>query len=144
MMKFGKKVYLFVLAIAVLLSIGTITAFANNYSDTNFSFTFAPQSSAPVYTQARAKTDHSSSYMKLKSLSRSDGAYYASVVRKDHTNFSKTWTYRFDRTDLNVGRYLLNYAYEDDGETFVRIKATRAVSPNIGFTASGVWSPDSI
>ncbi|WP_376847072.1 hypothetical protein [Camelliibacillus cellulosilyticus] len=127
----------------MLLSIFSVTAFAKNASDTSFEFVFKPFLSPTLYTSARAKEDNSSAYMKVKSMPAY--AINASVVRSDYSEFSKTWVYRFDSSDVNKGRYLANYAYEDDGyHVKVRIKAIKAVSPAAGFVVSGVWSPDSI
>lgn len=145
-MKFVKKLYVTIIAAALLLTIGSVTALANNSSDTSFSFTYPPNGSTTAYTAARAKVDNSSAYMKLQYLSRSDAFYYASVVKSNYSNFSKTWTYTFNSSNLNQGRYLSNYAYEDLGvNVLVRIKGQRGgnISPSAGFTASGVWSPDS-
>ncbi|GAA0608487.1 hypothetical protein GCM10009001_27290 [Virgibacillus siamensis] len=143
-MKIAKKLYIVVLSAAMVLSVGSLTVYANNYTDTAFDFTFPPQSYNSQYTNARTKTDSTSSYMKLRNLSQSNVAFYAEVVHFDYSSFSKTWVYKFDSGDLHRGRYLLNYAFEDYGHTRVRIEADRAVSPNLGFTADGVWSPDSI
>jgi hypothetical protein len=116
---------------------------ANNSSDTSYVFNF-PLGVSTTYTDARAKVDNSSAYMKLQKLVGSTSASYtASVVREDGSNFSKTWYYTFNSSHINQGRYLLNYAYEDDGNVKVRIKATRGAYKN-DFSASGVWSPDSI
>lgn len=139
-----RRLYVAVLAVVIVLSVGSLSALANNYTDTDFSFGFPPNSTTNQYTAARAKTDASSAYMKLQSLSGSDSnpSYTASVVRYNYTNFSRTWYYSFNRSNINQGRYLSNYAFEDDGKVDVRIKA-RAGSVH-GFGAYGVWSPDSI
>lgn len=137
-----KKFYSIVLFAALLMAFGSMTAFANNSSDTTFSFEF-PFGKNTVYTAARSKTDASSSYMKLTTMSNKSYSYNATVVNSNYANFSKVWTNRFTSTDINRGRYLSNYAKEN-GARSVRIKGTRVGSTNIEYWMSGVWSPDSI
>lgn len=141
-----KKLYAMVLFVAMLMTIGSASVFANNHSNSTFSFTFPQQESPTHYTSGRPKYDNSSAWMELTSLDNSSGAYYGTVVKSsNHSNFSKVWTYRFGSAELNSGVYMYNYAYEDYGyDVFVAIKATRACSPSTGFNASGDWSPDSV
>lgn len=118
-MKLKKKLYTIVLSAALLLSIGSVgavTAFAHDYGDSTYDFGFSPSTSTQ-YTPTRLKEDNTSSYMKLKEIGGYDSypSYTASVVDGDKTNFSKTWYYTFNSSDLNQGRYLLNRAYEDQG-----------------------------
>lgn len=145
-MKVAKRLYTIVLAMTFLLSIGFFganAAFAHNYGDSTFSFGFPPNSKTNQYTPTRWKEDSTSSYMKLQSIGGDlNPSYTASVVRGNKTNFSKTWYYTFSQKNINQGVYLKNYAYEDDGKTYVRIKATGYAVH--GFYANGVWSPDSI
>lgn len=143
-MTLQKKLYSAVLAGAMTLSIGSMTSFASNYSDTAFTFNFDIGTNV-AYTLARAKDDNTSAYMKLQKLQGgTNPTYTASVVKENYTNFSKTWYYSFSSANINQGRYLSNYAYEDDGAGVkVRIKATRGADPN-GFYGSGLWSPDSL
>ncbi|TGA96897.1 hypothetical protein E4665_13625 [Sporolactobacillus shoreae] len=138
-----RKLYVTVLAVVVILSVSSLTAFASNYTDTSFSYGFGPGSTTQ-YTGDRLKTNNTSAYMKLESISGSDPnpSYTASVVKSSYSNFSKTWYYTFNRANINQGRYLSNYAFEDAGEVYVRIKGT--ANSVHGFGAYGVWSPDSI
>lgn len=145
-MNFKTKLYGTVLTAAMLLSIGSVTAFASNTSDSSFEFDF-PSGTNTSYTSARSKYDNTSAYMKLKSMagSGSNLSYYATVVRSNHSDFSPPRTYVFDSSDINKGRYLANYAYENDGYGVqVRIEGKRRVSTAVDYYASGVWSPDSI
>ncbi|TCP29944.1 hypothetical protein EV207_10738 [Scopulibacillus darangshiensis] len=146
-MTLRKKVYTVVLTAAMVLSIGFSTAiptFANNYHDTDYVFNF-PMGTNVAYTGIRSKSDDSSAYMKLKEIGPRtyNPAYTASVVNLYGKNFSRTWYYVFDSSDINRGRYLSNYAWEDNHRVVsVQIKAVRRAAH--GYYASGVWSPDSI
>lgn len=143
-MSLRKKYYSVVFVVAMLMSFISVSALANNSSDTSFVFNF-PIGTNVTYTDARAKVDNSSAYMKLQRLvGGTSPSYTASVVRENYSNFSKVWYYTFNKNNINLGRYLSNYAYEDDGiNVKVRIKAVRGADKN-DFYASGVWSPDSI
>ena len=137
-----KRYYSIVLFAALLMAFGSFTAFANNSGDTTYSFEF-PFGKNTVYTAARSKTDASSSYMKLTSMSNKSYSYNATVVNSNYSNFSRVWTYKFTSADINRGRYLSNYAKED-GASSVRIKGSRIGSTNTEYWMSGLWSPDSI
>lgn len=145
-MSIKKKIYGLVLSGAVVLSIGSFTAFAaeGNYGDTTYSYGF-PIGTTTDYTDSRTKINDTSSYMKLKKLTGATSpSYIASVVDFNGNNFSKVWYVTFNKSSLNQGRYIKNHAWEDNKkETAVRIKAVRGADKN-GFSASGVWSPDSI
>ncbi|EOR25924.1 hypothetical protein A499_03403 [Niallia nealsonii AAU1] len=145
-MSIKKKIYGLVLSGAVVLSIGSFTAFAadGNYRDEAYSYGF-PIGTTTDYTDARTKINDTSSYMKLQKLTGATSpSYTASVVDFNGNNFSKVWYVTFNKSSLNQGRYIKNFAWEDNKkEVQVRIKAVRGADKN-GFSASGVWSPDSI
>lgn len=139
------KLYAGIFSGALLLSIGSATAFANNSSNTSFEWDFQYGTNTD-YTPSRAKVDNTSAWVDVQSIGPDTShAVTASVVNgSNYSNFSKTWYYKLDSSSLNRGIYLSNYAYEDKGVNVpVRIKATRVGSLNAEYYFSGVWSPDS-
>lgn len=148
-MSINKKVYSFVLTGAALLSLSSISVFgASNHGDTKYNFNF-PTGTSIQYTEAREKYNETAAYMKLKTLGgpATNPSYTASVVKKDNSNFSKVWYVTFGKSNINQGRYLKNYAKEDNkNKTYVdvKIKAKRDAGNLNDFYGSGVWSPDSI
>lgn len=85
--------------------------------------------------------------MKLTDIRGTDThpGYTASVVNQYGGNFSKEWYYTFNKSNLNQGVWMYNYAFEDNpgaNYVYVKIKATRG--DQNGFYADGVWSPDSV
>lgn len=120
--------------------VGTTTQVqaANNWRDTDFSFTMKNKMK---YTSARAKKDSSKIYMKCKTVSKEGATYTAHAIgtnstKKTGVDCSRGYTYVFG---AGTSRYMTNWVYEN-GYKYARIGAM----PNYSykFVARGVWSPD--
>lgn len=119
---------------------GSSPVFANNYTNSDFTFTCE---NAMEYTSPRAKIDSSKMYMKCNSISVSGASYTAHAIGTNSasdypvgTDCSRGYTYKFT---AGTSYYMTNFVYENN-YTFARIGG----SPNYSydFTAKGVWSPD--
>lgn len=139
MRKRGKFLLLtmFILLIAVQMN----TLAAGNYGDTTFKFNFSSyQPYAGWNTSFRSKLDNTSSYMKCTSTPYS---YNARVMGGASTSATLginvgSPTYRFS---AGTTRFMVNYVRENNLSAAC-INATPSVS--YSYSASGVWSPDSI
>lgn len=140
MFKKVKKVIGTLLLSAMVVSmLGDTCAFANNWKDKDFSFSF---NNAQKYTKAREKEDTSKLYMKCTSIG-SNRSYTAHAVgctsadSKNNVDCSRGYTYTF--ASAGTYHYMTSWVKEN-GYKYARI----AANPNYGykFTASGVWSPD--
>lgn len=127
---------------AGVIVVGTIgmgiPVYANNYTDSNFSFSM---SNSMQYTSARSKTDTSKLYMKCNSVSASNATYTAHAIGTNSTSntgsdCSRGYTYSFG---AGTAYYMTSWVKEN-GYSFARIGATPNYS--YSFSASGVWSPD--
>lgn len=139
----GKFFCVIILALTVL---GTNTMLqvdaAGNYSDTSYRFIFGEwQPYSGWKTEKRAKRDDTSSYMSCNSAQ--GYSYTAKVCASNNPN--DEWatdvgspSYRFYS---GYTFYMINYVYEK-GYSYATIKAQP--DGNANFTATGVWSPDSI
>ncbi len=129
-----------VLTVVSVLQIGAVaTNAAGNYKDTAFEFDFCGEHK---FTEFRDKEDNTSSYMKCNSCT-SGTSYTAHVVGLDLYaagifDASRGHVYVF--TEGTTCK-LINYVYED-GYEYAAIEA----APNYlyEFSASGLWSPDSV
>ena len=92
-----------------------VTAYASNYHDTKFEFSF--ENGGSDETEARAKEDDS--YVYIKSTSGGSSIVYADGVEHRITN----------------------YVYET-GRTYAYVVADLMGNESVGYY--GVWSPDSI
>lgn len=138
-----KKVASLLLGIMVLAVAGgtDIVSAAGNYTDTSYNFSF--QANQPNYTVSRPKRDTTSSYMKCTSCTQNT-SYTAHVVA---TNGSSSRTY-VDVSRGHVYRFTSGTTYKmlnwvrESGYSYGAIQG----NPDYGysFSASGVWSPDSI
>ncbi|MBR4059307.1 MAG: hypothetical protein IKK03_05645 [Lachnospiraceae bacterium] len=129
------------LTVVSVLQVATVSSnAAGNYRDTEYTFEFENEQ---LYTRLRAKQDNTSSYMKCNTCTTGT-SYTAHVVaanRDTNTPYydvSNGHTYLFT---ANTTYKMINYAYEY-GYSYAAI----ACSPNYTyqFTASGLWSPDSV
>ncbi|MCD8219950.1 MAG: hypothetical protein LUC50_06415 [Ruminococcus sp.] len=134
-----KKIAIAAMAVvAMTTSAVNIVVSANNCSDTPF--TDYSISSTSKYTSARSKTDATSATVKVTSVSSSGAKmtvrfYNASKVDRTYgtakvVGVSSTYT------------YFPNLVYEK-GDSSARLGFTRYSGAST-FTASGVWSPDSV
>lgn len=132
---------------AMLLTVGVITgytginAYAKNNEDTEWAFeVFGKQGTS--YTDARTKEDKSKVYCQVKEYNTSDDDDYLQmyVVDSNKKKFSKT----FVKTVTGEGQYSISsMAYEDRGQTRVRLAFYAPYRYTYTWNASGVWSPDS-
>ncbi|MDD3278016.1 MAG: hypothetical protein PHG16_03930 [Lachnospiraceae bacterium] len=129
-----KKLTALILGAMMVMSAGALTVQANNCVDTTYSFNF---SNATQLTGVRQKQDSTSSYM---SCSYAGASYSAHVysVQGGIVDCSFGHTYQFSS---GVTSYMLNNVYER-GYHNAGIYATR--NYGYGYTAKGVWSPDSV
>lgn len=130
------------LAILAISVMGAMTAFAANNVDTGFQFNFS--AGQPRRTEWRAKKDSSNVYMSVQGLT---GGFTAHVVGSSSNlnsgmgiDCSRGYTYNIASTGVYRMR---NWVY--DGAPGYGYAAVYA-SPNYGYgySAWGVWSPDSI
>lgn len=127
-------------AVAVASNFSVFTNASGNWGDTSFKFNFQGKT---LYTAMRAKFDDTSSYMKCDSIvpARSYVAYV--VGGKNDTDISHIDMSGGHRYTFTAGTTykMINYVHEN-GYTYAGI----ASKPNYttAFTATGVWSPDSI
>ena len=142
MMRRIKKVLGTVLLSAMVFSVaGNASVLANNWEDTNFSFTF---NNAQKYTAARKKEDTSKMYMKCNSIT-ANRSYTAHAIgcktasSSDRVDCSRGYAYTFNSAGQHY--YMTNFVKEN-GYNYARI----AANPNYAnqFSASGVWSPDNV
>ena len=129
------------LTVVSVLQVATVSSSAaGNYQDTIFSFEFE---GIQRFTEFREKEDSTSAYMKCNTCT-TGASYTAHVVAANESNpavsgdVSNGHTYLFT---ANTTYKMINYAYEY-GFSYAAI----ACSPNYTykFTASGLWSPDSV
>lgn len=132
------KMITIVLVLTAVSSVGILSAnAANNHTDTTYSFDFAIQDQWTV-TPFRAKKDDSNSYMYCKAGTAVYSArVWAGEVDSCAFDVSHGYTYK-----LYAGNraFMRNWAYEE-GLPLAAIAGTRMSG---GYTASGVWSPDSV
>lgn len=137
-----KKILGTILLSAMVFSVaGNASVFASNYQDTSFGFNF---DNSQLYTAARAKTDYTSMYMKCNSITKNT-SYTAHAVGAN-SRTATTWidcsrgnTYTFK--SAGETHFMLNWVKEN-GYPYAKI----AANPDYGykFSASGLWSPDSV
>lgn len=129
-----KKLTALILGAMMVTSVGAMTVQANNHNDTTYSYNF---SNSAQLTGTRAKQDASSSYM---SCSYAGAAYTAHVYSYQGGNVDCSYghTYQFS---TGVTKFMVNNVYER-GYRNAGIYGTR--NYGYSFTASGLWSPDSV
>ena len=127
-----------VLTVVSILQVGAVSSdAAGNYQDTKYVFAFEGEQ---TYTTFREKRDDTSSYMKCESCT-SGASYTAHVVGLSGSSIydvSNGHVYLFT---TGTTYKMINYAYEN-GFGWAGIAAV----PNYAyeFSASGLWSPDSV
>jgi hypothetical protein len=110
---------------------------ASNHQDTAFSFIFGAD--VVQRTPAREKLNYTSAYMKANSIT-GPGYYTAHVILANGTNVSNGYTYTVTK---NKEIFLRNWAGEWYGlPVLIRIEAKPANESS--YSATGVWSPDSV
>ncbi len=136
-----KKIAPLALCAATLLSIGGVNTYAaGNYYDTGFSFTFE---NMQARTSTRSKLDSTSSYMYCQTMP-SGRSYTAHVVAlssknsKKYIDVSRGHTYKF----VKGRRHKMVNFVRESGFSYAAIAANPDYANK--FSATGVWSPDSI
>lgn len=127
-------------ATCMILVGGVVPSFANNYTDTVFQFDFG-LANGIRYTDGRAKTDKSKSYMKCNTITSGysySADVYASLSGGDSVYCGTGTSYTFNAS--TGGKYLTNYVREN-GYTAAKIGAKAGFNIK-NVTATGVWSPD--
>lgn len=137
MPKFFKRAAAMLMAATIVT--GTVPAMAGNIDDTGYSFTFR---NATNFTEMREKNDDTSMYMSCQSVSRAGVSYTAHAVGSATVGGTKNdcsaGVYTFY---AGTTRYIANYVNEW-GYRYGGIAA--APNYSYAYTASGVWSPDSV
>ena len=136
-----KKSISVIMVLVTLLFIGTsVSVKASNYTDTEYTYRFWDDNRGAACTSAREKQDATSVYMKCQSTSY----YYTAFVFGTHA----TWDVLRDLSGghryifyTGTVRKMINYVYEK-GYKYAGIYAERGYPAE--FSATGLWSPDSI
>lgn len=130
-----KKLISIIAMTLMVVSMGAVSAQANNYTDRDFLFNFKNYFCT---TGTLAKTDRTSSYMRCISAAKPYTAHVYSNQGGQRVDCSYGHSYQFTTGTV---QYMLNNVYEK-GYRNAGIFATR----NYGYTysASGKWSPDSV
>lgn len=139
-MRIKKCISKMIVMATILMMCYVIPVMASNYSDTTYSFYFKTEAHGASYTEAREKQDDTSVYMKCDSTTYSYTAFVVGLHDKYGIMYdvSEGHSYTFNSGTV---RKMINYVYEK-GYKYAAIFAERNYSYN--YSASGVWSPDSI
>lgn len=123
-------------AMCMILAGGVIPSFANNHSDTKFSFSGPDVNS----TGGRAKQDASSSYLHCNYM---PSGYEACATVVASTSRGEKYVGSPVRGFKNgTTLYLINYVKEK-GYSAAAINSNQTLGSK-NYTSRGVWSPDSI
>lgn len=148
-MKLKKKLALIMATAATITSIGGVTAFANNSSDTPWDLYHWSNaiSQCSMDTGIRPKTDDSSAYGNiLKGNERGESLVYMQLKDRNGNNlvggYNGGKVLPAVRFDGNVSHYVPNYAYEN-GYSSVVMKITQHALTTGAAGCNGLWSPDS-
>lgn len=130
---------------ATMMVLSGYTAFAaGNYGDTPFTYNFS--SSIPIggwVTSARAKQDDTSSYMKCK-VAPTNYKYKASVYGAYSNGIYESVGSPQYTFAVNTTKYMINYVKEKEEKNYTHARIFAVPDIASSWTASGVWSPDSI
>ena len=141
--KIKQKVALALVAFTLVTGVVATNAKAINNSDTNWSFsTFGNKDEGQTMTDPREKTDTSPAYSKVEHYYGKSGDYLQMfVVDADGNDFNT----RIVKTVTGSGQYSISsYAYEERGKADVRLRFYAPWRAFYSWSASGVWSPDSL
>ena len=137
-----KKIFCtFLLAITLILGIGSTGVYANNHSDTTFSFSLSSTHMSGESSK-REKQDTSSTYVNVEQVP-SKGAWF-SVYGYIPVGDAGTMTWvdetKNGRVILTKGKWLVRqYVYERGGRS-AKLFVSKYYQDG---TVSGKWSPDS-
>jgi len=131
-----KKTLIGLIGTVILIGAMGVSVFANNSSDTAYSFKV---SNSKKYTSFRSKLDDTSATIKVSSGSKVIVYVHGSTLQIT----SSDCTYGTPKTVgiSSTYTYLPNTVYEDD-YSYARLAIKSATGSS--FTSSGVWSPDSV
>lgn len=139
-MKSKKRVSKMIILMMVLAIGYTIPVLASNYTDTSFTFYFRSFSDGRSYTELREKQDDTSVYMKCNSTSYGYTAHVVGAKDIFGTLYDASGGHYYTFHTGTVQK-MINYVYEN-GLSYAGIVAYRNYATD--FTATGLWSPDSI
>lgn len=111
---------------------------ANNYRDTNWTFTLG-RLQTNSYTSSRQKTDATSAYAKLKIIGKGGVNVWLQM-----SNGKEVGSPKVNLRKKGAYSYITNYAYEKYGKSNVRLAVESNYLNPVQINAAGVWSPDSI
>lgn len=124
----------------ILMMCYVIPVMASNYSDTTYNFYFKTEAGGTSFTELREKQDDTSAYMKCYATTYSYTGYVVAGQNKYGCFYDASGGHRYTFNSGTVYK-MINYVYEN-GYPLAAIYAERNYSYN--YSASGVWSPDSI
>lgn len=138
MKNMSKKVGTVICILTLAMSMGTSVVSANNHKDTEFAFDFNGIGNKEQYTESRDKQDDSSMYINViyAGGSFSVEAFGWSGSKRQYNKNAPYYVVK-----QGDARYITNYVYED-GYRQGGLHGWRDYWD--GFTARGLWSPDSI
>lgn len=137
-----KKKYLSksIILTTILATCFTIPVIASNYMDTTYNFYFKTSTNGYYYTELREKQDDTSVYMKCNSTTYSYTAHVVGTKTEFGVVYDVSGGHNYTFNSGTV-RKMINYVYEN-GLKYAAVYAERNYSYD--YTATGVWSPDSI
>lgn len=138
----GKKIFSLCFAAMIITSICGVASSAGNITDTAFTFNFSAGVSPDRYTEARAKRDDTSMYIKCTSASREFTVHAFGQTWDGRIYNCATGSLAYQRLWAGQTRYVTN-SVNEDGHPYGGLVGSCDASP-YSWTASGVWSPDSV
>lgn len=148
-MKLKKKLALVMATAATITSLGGITAFANNSSDTAWDLYHWSNaiSQCSTNTKVREKQDDSSAYGRVLKGNEAGKSIVYMQLKDDKGNdlvggYNGGKVLPAVRFDGNVSHYVPNYAKEN-GYKNVRMRITQHALKTGAAGCNGLWSPDS-
>ena len=135
-----KSISIVLVLVTLLLISASVSVQASNYTDTTYTYKFWDDNEGAACTDVREKQDATSVYMKCQSTAY----YYTAFVIGTHSetdllrDLSGGHTYTFSTGTVHK---MINYVYEK-GYEYAGIFAERGYPAQ--YSATGLWSPDSI
>ena len=139
-MKKKKNISKLIMLLTILMMFTTFPVVASNYKDTTYTYYFRTDQNGSDFTERREKQDDTSAYMKCEKTSFPYTAFVvgANGLFDKSRDLSGGHQYTFDTGTVYK---MINYVYENNYK-YAAIYAKRIYAYN--YTASGLWSPDSV
>lgn len=139
-MRKKKRISKIIVLVTVLMMCFSVPAVASNYHDEAYTYYFKSTTQGVANTDLREKQDDTSAYMKCDSTTYSYTAFVLGADSLYSILYDASGGYHYTFSSGTV-RKLINFVYENN-LPYACIHAERNYSYN--YSASGVWSPDSI